>query len=225
MAIALDIIILLIILTTFVSVVKKGFVRTILDLTSFVGAWLAAKFFSPSLSGFFFDGLSKSVSESINNMIAEKIKQNTLPEPLYESNLSAFLEKYNIDINFSAVNNTVDGMVENTVLSITNYLISILSYVLAFIVIFVLVLILFKVASVLFGGIFKLPILNTVDKTLAIILAVIISVIYLLLFIALMQIIMPFLMSVYPQFFNDTVIGNTFIFEYLYNFEWLKFFC
>ena len=225
MAIALDIIIILIVLATFVSVVKKGFVRTILDLASFVCAWIAAKFFSPTLSSFFYDGLNKSVSDSINKVIAEQIEKNSLPEPLYESNLSAFLKEYNININLDSVNNTVDGVFENTVHTISNYLISILSYALAFIVIFVLVLIAFKIASVLLGGIFKLPILNTLDKSLAIILAVIMSVIYLLLFIAFMQIIMPFLMSVYPQSFNDVVIGNTVIFEFLYNFEWLKFFC
>ena len=100
----------------------------------------------------------------------------------------------------------------------------ILSYAVAFIAVFILTIIAFKIASVVVGGIFELPVLKTINKTLALVLAVVMSLFYVLLFIAFMQIILPYLISVYPDIINNDVINKSLIFDYLYNCEWIKIF-
>jgi|GEM_PF-5559790 len=218
MAFLLDFFVILIIASTVFTVVKKGFVRTVIDFASVICALVVAKMFSSSVSLFFYDGLQKVVSGKINDIIGKLIQDNNLPKNLESGELFNFLSKYNGDL---ADKVTVD-VVENTADVITQYLVGILSYALAFLLLFILTVIVFKVASFVLGGIFELPILKTVNKTLAFILAIVISFVYVLLFTAFMQIIVPYLSSVYPDVINSEIINKTVVFGYLYNFEWVK---
>jgi len=219
-SIFLDLIVVLIVFSTMYTVIKKGFVRTVIDFASVICALIASKIFANPLSSFFYGILEKVTSKKINEIIENLIRENNLPKTLEEGELFEFLSKYNIDLA-----NKVSGeAVESTMNVITQYLVGILSYAVAFIVVFILTIIAFKIASVVVGGIFELPILKTINKTLALVLAVVMSLFYVLLFIAFMQIILPYLTSVYPDVINNDVINKSLIFDYLYNCEWIKIF-
>ena len=218
MSIILDLIVIIIVALTMCAVIKKGFVKTVLDFASVICAVIVAKIFAPEISLAFYNGLYDAFSLKIKEGVRAMIAENGLPEALEVENLSAFLEKYN-----SKLLERVSGeLIESTVNIITKHLVALLSYGLAFMLVFVAVIIVFKVVSALLNGVFKLPILNQINKTLAVFLSVIIAFIYVLLFVAFMQIMMPLLSSVYPGLFGESVIENSFIFNYIYTFEWVE---
>ena len=215
----LDILVCIIVFSTLFVVVKKGFVRTVLDLTSVVAAIILANVFSSRLSEFLYDGIFKSLSNVFNKAVSALLDNNNLPDLLESDKISSFLQKYN-----SGLSNKINGgFAQETADYIAGQLVGLLAYVAAFLLIFAATVIVFKLASVVFGGIFELPVLKTVNKTLAFCLGVIISAFYVLVFVAVMQIAMPVLNSVYPDIFNAAEIDKTYIFRFLYNFEWIDF--
>ncbi len=220
MSIALDLIIVLILGLTFFLVVKKGFVRTVIDFASVICALIFSKLFTPVLSSIYYDGLYGTLADKTEEMVTSLIEQNSLPELLQAEQLTEFLSKYQPglaeELNVSFIKNSAH--------MITKPIIALLAYGLAFLTIFILTLILFKIISVLAGGIFELPFLKQVNKAFAFIPATLLSILYVVLFIALMQLLVPFISSVYPDVINADIIDKTYIFGYLYNLEWLEIF-
>ena len=220
MALFLDILVFLIVVLTMYKVIKKGFVRTVIDFISVIGSLIIAKIFAEPVSSFFYKGLNKVASEKINEIIEGMIKENNLPNNLEADELFKFLNKYNVDL----VDMISSDAIENSVNIIAQYLVGILAYAVAFLVLFILSVVSFKILSLVLGGVFELPILKTVNKSLALVLAVVVAIVYVLLFIAIMQMIIPYFSSVYPEFINAEIIEKSFVFDYLYNFEWIKIF-
>lgn len=220
MAIALDLAVILIFAVVVVVVVKKGFVRTVLDFASVVCALIFAKIFSPLLSNIYYAALYDGVSEKLAEKISELIENNSLPEALKLDRLTALISKY--DSGFA---DRIKGdTITDSARLIAQPLVGLLSYALAFLTIFVASLIIFKIISVLVGGIFTLPVLRTVNKSLAFLLGLVLGAAYAALFVALTQILTPFISSYYPDVINPDTISNTYIFGYLYNLEWIKIF-
>ncbi len=219
MALFLDIAVVLIIVITFVVVLLRGFIKTILDFASVVFAIVFAKMFSASFSNMFYASFNRFFSEGIGNVVSNFLSKNELPEFLEQENISELLGKYNIElaniINTENINNGFQVIVESIV--------GLLSYAVAFLLIFVITIIAFKILSLILCKVFKLPVLKTINKTMSLILAVVMCFVYLNLFIAFMQIIIPVVSSVYPETINATVIESTYLFKFFYGFEWIKF--
>ncbi len=147
------------------------------------------------------------------------MEKNELPTALNQDNLLGVLEKYNIDL----ANNIFSKNINNGIQVIVESIVGLLSYAIAFLLIFILTIIAFKILSIVLSTVFKLPGLKTINKTLSFVLGGGMCFIYINLFVALMQILTPVLTSVYPEYFNLSVVEETLIFEFFYNFEWIKF--
>lgn len=219
MSVLFDLIIVAIVFVTIYTVVKRGFIKTVIDLVSVFVSLILAKMFSPNLSEYLFGVFGERFTDKLNSAISAMIEDNSLPSVLENENISAYLQKYSTDLS-EKINSEV---LESTVESISYTLVGLISYAVAFMIIFFVAGIAFKILSVVLSGIFKLPVLNSINKTLAFILGVVIAFIYVLIFTAFVQIAWPFLSSYYPEYINSDVVEKTFIFKYIINFEWLKF--
>lgn len=219
MYIILDIIVVLILGLTVYTVTKRGFVKTVFDFGSLIAAIIISKFFSPALSEFFYDSLYSRISTAIGNGLRSLLDTGGLPDNLEIESLTALFEKYNIELKEIIPNDSTEA----TVQFIAQNIVSLLAYALAFILIFIVSLVALKIIALLIDGVFKLPVLKTINKGLGFVLGIISAAIYVLLFVALMQLAVPYLGSVYPEVFSQGAIDNTFVFRYLYNFEWVQF--
>lgn len=220
MAIALDVAVLLIIVVTFIVVMIRGFVKTVLDFASVVFAIIGAKLFAAELSDVFYKPFYNSFSEGLREVVKNIIEKGDLPALLEQHNVSEILGRYNAPLADS-INS---GLIEDTVLNIVQNVVGLLSYAIAFLLIFIVVYIICKLLSLLICAVFKLPVLKTINKTLSFFLALLMIFVYLNLFVAFMQIAVPIIASAYPDVVTLDTLNNTFLFKFFYNFEWIKFF-
>lgn len=217
MSVALDVIVFVIIGLTLFFVIKKGFVKSLLELLSVVCSLIIAKIFAPNVSEYFYGFLRGSVGTKIEEAFRQLV-ENTESSAAANENIVSLVEKYNLDFLKISESTGAESAISEFAESVTG----IISYCLAYLLIFVAILILFKLLTPLICLIFKLPVLKTLDKTLALVLGVVLTVIYLTVFVAIMQLLMPSLSGIYPDMFGEDVISNTFVFKYLYNMEWLN---
>lgn len=219
MSIVFDLIILLLVGVTLYVVVKKGFVKTVFDFATVIASVIIAKIFSPKLSDYFYEKLFEGVSEKIKDVVTDLIEKKGLPEFLQSDKISQFLTKYNADL----AEKLKADFIGDTVEFISGHVVAILSYSLAFVIIFIAALIILKIVSVVVCAVFELPVLKSLNKTLAFLLGVVLAVIYVLIFVAVAQLLIPVLSPLYPNIFSEGLIDKTFVFKYLYNFDWIDF--
>ena len=93
----------------------------------------------------------------------------------------------------------------------------------AFFVVFVAVSIVFRFVVNFISGIFKLPILNSINKILGFVLGCAKALIFVFLFIAILQLASPLLNNAYPELLGHETVQSTFVFKYIYNIKWLNF--
>ncbi len=98
-----------------------------------------------------------------------------------------------------------------------------LSYAIAFATLFAILSIVLNFLTVFISGIFKLPILNSLNKTLGLLLGCVKALIFMFLLAAIIQLAAPFINDAYPNVYIDEIIQNTFIFKHIYNFHWINF--
>jgi len=220
MAIVLDSIVVLIILGTVISVVSRGFIKTLLGFCSVIFAVIFGKIFSPVVSTWLYDILYRGTFDGINNVVSDLISENKLPSLLELDSVSNTLSKYNPELATEINSRVTDNMAQ----AISENIVGLLSYAVAFLVVFILTVILFKILGVILSTIFKLPVLNTINKVLSLGLGCVMAVVYLMIFSAFMQIVLPVVSSVYPEVINMTTVESTVLFEFFYNFEWIKLF-
>ncbi len=96
------------------------------------------------------------------------------------------------------------------------------SYAIAFATVFAVITIILNVLTMFISGIFKLPILNSLNKTLGLLLGCLKSFVFLFLLAAILQLAAPFMNDANSAVFSDEIIQNTFIFKHIYNIEWLN---
>ncbi len=212
MALFLDLTVVLIVALTMYFVIKKGFVRSLLELLSVICSLILAKMFAAPVSQIFYKFLQGVISPKVEELINNLLKTDSLPETLHNDALGRLLSEYGVMF--------IDR--ENTTSFLSDSFTAMISYCLAYLLIFVGVMLLFKFATPVVCAVFKLPILRTANKLLSLVLGIALSVLYLLLFVSLMQILIPLLSSVYPESINSAVIEKTYIFSFIYNLDWIK---
>ena len=200
-------------------VVKKGFVKTVFDFATVIASTIVAKIFSPKLSNFFYEKLFEGVSEKIKDVVTNLIEKKGLPEFLQSDKISGFLSKYNAGL----AEKLKADFIGDTVEYVSGHVVAVLSYSLAFVIIFIAALIVLKIAAVVVCAVFELPVLKFLNKTLAFLLGIVLAAIYVLIFVAIAQLLIPVLSPLYPDIFGEGLIYKTFVFKYLYNFDWIDF--
>lgn len=220
MYLLLDLAVIFIFVLTVFLVTKRGFIKTVFDFGSLICAIIIAKIFTPAISALFRNTLYNKVSGTLKDVLESLMEKGELPDNLQKDSLGELLNKYNISLSGSASAETAEELLDYVV----NNIVELLSYAIAFIAVFVIALIALKLAAFALDGIFKLPLLKTINKGLGFVLGLITATIYVLLFVAVIQLTAPYLGSIYPEVFGTSAINRTFIFEFLYYFEWVQFF-
>ena len=143
-SLTLDLAIVLISIITIAVVISRGFIKTILDLTSVIFAIFFAKFFASTVSSVFYNFFYKSFSDSLKKIIDNLISKNELPVVLDQDNILGILKKYNINLANTIISENIDNGIQVIVESV----IGLLSYAIAFLLIFILTIVAFKILSI-----------------------------------------------------------------------------
>ena len=199
-------------------VIKRGFVKSVMHIVSFVGSLIVAKLFTPVVSPLFYDLLNDRFASKMNEAVGNYLKNNS--KTLAEGNdtLSKLIQRFDISLSESA-----DALSSGSE-KLTSMLISAISTALAFIVVFIVAFIAFKLLTLLLQATVELPGLKTVNKALGAVLGVVLGFLYVLLFTALLQLIIPFMSSYHPDVLNESMVEKTHIFKFFYNMDWIGIF-
>ncbi len=152
-------------------------------------------------------GFVKSVLD-IASVIISIVLSNLLSPPLAEVYFPFFMNQINGN----------EGS-----LNCPEAVVKLFAHALAFVTIYVVLTIILKILTLIISGIFKLPVLKSLNRTLGLLLGIAKAFIFVFLFVSIVQLIVPFMTDTQSGFLNEEIIQNTFIFKYLYNIKWIKF--
>lgn len=220
----LDAILIIICIAVIATSIKRGFVRTILSILSSVAAILLSVVFTPAVSDFFYDkfmlsaitgGISDTVRSLAGNGSSEGIEEmfTSMPEAL-----SDILERYNVsegtvsDMLTSAQNGTID--IDAVCETIASPIATTISNALAFILCFIVAIILLKIVISIVDTIFKLPILNSVNRTAGLLLGLALAVIIIFVYSSAAVQLVNSLGAVSPELFGEKVIEDSVIVKF-----------
>ena len=220
----LDAILIIICIAVIATSIKRGFVRTILSIISSVASILLAVVFTPTVSNFFYDkfmlsaitsGISDTVRSLAGNGNSEGITQmfDTMPEAL-----SDILSRYNVsdktvsDMAESAQNGLID--IDTVCETIASPIATTISNVLAFVICFIVALIVLKIVIAIVDTVFKLPILNSVNKGAGLILGLALAVVIIFVYSEAAVHLVNSLGALSPDIFGEKVIEDTVIVKF-----------
>lgn len=220
----LDILLIAICVIVLVTSVKRGFVRTILSIVSSIAAVLLAVVITPSIASIFYDNfMLKIITDGIMGTVqslagsgdAESLVAmlETMPEVL-----DGIISRYNIsDETVSAMLEAArngDASIQSICETIASPVASMISNVLAFAVCFIVAVIVLKIAIAVIDGIFKFPVLNTVNKAAGLILGIVLAVVIIFVYSPVAVQLVDALGAVSPEMFGEDVIENTIIVKF-----------
>ncbi len=220
----IDAILIIICIVVITLSFKRGFVKTVLSLVSSIAAVLISVVFTPTVSRMLYDkfmlsAITKGIRSTVNSLsssdtseaIAEMLE--TMPEAL-----SDMLERYKIDAK------TVEGLLESAKAgdasvqsiseSIASPIASTISNVVAFAGCFIVALIILKILILIIDTVFKLPILNSVNKGAGLLLGAAIAVVIIFVYSESAVQLVNALGAVSPEIFGEKVISDTIIVKF-----------
>ncbi len=181
----LDGIVALIIAIFIIVFAKKGFSKAFFGLLSGViavavaivlsgpvGTFVSEKWVAPALSGFVEETLSESAKDYSENVYGEEKDTNELNEKDYEGvidsisgKIEAFMSvvgisKENLKEIYADAAASAEGKLKYFANHLTETVALGLSKILSFVVIFIAAILILKLLSVIFDGLFKLPVLK-----------------------------------------------------------------
>lgn len=215
--------IIICVVTVFVSV-KRGFVKTVLSLLSSVAAIFISVAFTPMVSSFIYDkfmlsaitnGIYDTVKSLAGNGTSEGISNmfETMPEAL--ANL---LERYNVgedainSMTDSAISGSAD--IQSICETIASPIATTISNALAFIACFIVAIIVLKILVSIIDAIFKLPVLNSINRTAGLILGLVLAVVVIFVYSVAVTYLVTSLGAISPEFFGEKVINDTVIIKF-----------
>lgn len=224
MSILIDLILVVIISMSIFSGYRKGLIRSVMNLVTFIAAFVSAWLFYPVLGNYYKDNIFLSkitqiVQDAFSALIHNGIDTIDL-ETLFNDKPQAFTD---IISRFSAnglnIENYYSEQIEQGARNITENISSYiadpiavtLSNILAFITIFFAVVIILKIFTFLLDIIFKLPVLNTLNRALGLGLGAICGLLYVLVISTILKAISPALEVLLPDIYNSSMISNSII--------------
>ncbi len=200
MAIALDLIILLIIVFTIIGAAKKGFIAAVFDFLKFIVSVIVAWIFKGHISTYImgteiFSGAKESVTQSVTTAFAnagENISAEEMLGVLTEENPGIVKLMQTLGISYekieSWIENTATSGSENAASYAVQHIIEpaakICSDVIAFIVIFIVSLIALWICQKILCKIFELPVLRQFNRLGGVIIGIICAFLYVSLFVS-----------------------------------------
>ena len=223
----LDLLLLVIVLTTVIRCTTRGFVKSVVHLVSIVAALVVAYSFTPQLAGWLetevlADRITETVADSIRSLAAKGSEGFDLSRLFADmpADFTALLERFGADPealaarfgDMSAVNAAAaDSMAR----AIAEPVVSGLANVCAFVALFVGAMLVCTLAGALLGLIVKLPVLRTANRFLGFLLGLLCAALLAWGFAEAAELVMGYLHSVDPATFDADIIEHTLIVKHL----------
>jgi len=225
MAIAIDLILVVILAACLITGYKKGLIDSVINLLGFFAAVILGYWMSGPLGDyyyriFFHQAIAESYETSLSASAADGTTLSELIGSLPQA-LIDFLDK--IGINAALFEQTytegVSAADEQIRRSIAEFVAQptaqILSNILAFLTVFIVVLLALGIAKLILNLIFKLPILRTLNKMLGLLLGGVVGLLYVQVLSFILHAALPFLYTLQPTVFPAGLASQTFVFRYL----------
>lgn len=219
----LDLIIVLLFVLFLLIGIKRGAIKTLLNLVSvalsvFLSCVLGSNIAGWTYDVFFKNGIIQGVENTISQTgAADAVKKaiNSIPDFIFNA-ISVF------GVTKDSLLSETEGAVSSTQTGITNAIESVISPVLTSIISFFLIIILFILFIVLFkflirliNSLFELPILHMFNKALGGVLGIIEGAVFVFLFVVLIKIVLPFTGDDF--FITQQMINESIIFKAMYD--------
>ena len=184
MSLILDIILIAVFAAFVFAAVKKGFIRTLLELVAVVAALVLAYQFSPMASQAVFDGmLEKNITSSIETQISNNVDTATaakkaelaldaIPDFAVSLADAAGVDIDNIKNKISSENLSAESVANELVEKIAEPIITGALTIIFFILLACVLIIVLKIAAAKISKLFKVPIVGTADKLLGAVLGI-----------------------------------------------------
>ncbi len=218
----LDLIIILIFVIFVLIGIKRGAIKTLLNLISvclsvFLSSVLGSNISNWVYNVLFKNGIIQGVNNTLNQTdVADAVENaiNSIPDVVYNA-LSVFgVTKESLLLQTEGAVNSTQSSIANVVEGVIRpILTSIISFFLI-IILFILLLVLFKFLIRLINGIFELPVLHTFNRMLGGILGAVEGGAIVYMFVLLIKIILPFAGDDF--FITQQMIEESIIFKTMY---------
>ena len=224
MNVLFDIIIVVIILFSVMLGYKRGLVKSILSVLSFVIAFITARIFSPQLSEylysrFIYNSFVYTAAERIEQFLTPNIDLNTLANnPAPPESFVNMIQGYGFNLQYiqNWIGQAGADNTEFVAAQLAEPLAQQFSFFLAFLIILVLVLILLKIAGNIIDSLVKLPGLNFLNKTGGTAIGFVYGLALCWIIVFLASYVMPYLMSTGTITSWDDIREGTLVFRWFH---------
>ena len=228
MNIAIDIILALVIASCVISGWRKGFVKAVMNLTSFLIAGVGAYLFCSIPSDYMYsEFFLPKMTDMIEKSILSGSTGQTLAE-LFNSKPRFFTDILNRYSTVGEVESFYNAGESVSVTDISSFMASpiarTVSNILGFALIFIVLLVALSVLTLILDKACKLPVLKSANALLGIVSGAVLGLFFAWLIAAVIGGALPHLSKAYPEAFEPSVLESSVVLKWLYNFNPLTLF-
>lgn len=218
-----------------ISGVRRGLIRSVINIVTLAAAVICAYTFMPSVSAYLHETLiGESVSAPIEDALTGMAGGNESGlAQLFDDSPAALSElagRYNTELADvvayyeKAVSEGAQELFENLSHYISDTVAETVSNASAFLLIFFAVWLVLKLAGALLDLIFRLPVLSTLNRTLGLFFGIICAFLYMSVLAVVIVNTIPALTSVFPEQFSSASVENTVVLRWIYQYNIFAFF-
>lgn len=221
MSLFIDILLLVIIVTTVIGGYKRGFIKSVMNFASAVLSFFAAVYFTPYLSAYlrnnvFLKRISDNIAETLASLLgvgtAERSTEqlfNDMPDALVN-----IADRFGVDLEtFAAEFSSPESATAETVKlmsdAIADPVATAISSALAFITIFVIVNLILRIITSILDVVFELPVLRQLNSLAGLVFGVFSAVLYAVVLSSVLVSLVGALHSIDPALFSEELIEKT----------------
>lgn len=225
----LDVIVIAVMAASIIYGYKNGFVKSLMSLASGVVAVFVAYTFTPMLSTwlnvkFILGAISKGIAETFAS--AAKAAGEAAGEVVYDltkmfenPQINTIIERFGSDSD--SIKALTDGseivsyeIIESMATKVAGPVASTVSTVAAFFILFIASTLVLKIATAIIAGVFKLPVLKSMDKALGILSGVVGAVVLGWAISLAFEVALSALVTVAPDLVSENTFNNTIIVKF-----------
>ncbi|MBR4880574.1 MAG: CvpA family protein [Clostridia bacterium] len=223
MNLAIDIILAVVIASCVITGWRKGFVKSMMNMISFVLAGIGAYIFGFIPADYMYTKVFlPKLTSIIENSILSDSTGMSLAE-LFSSKPEFFVDILNRYSTVSDVESYYNSGTQLSVTDISSYMASpiarTISNILGFALVFVVLIIVLGIVTVILDKVCKLPVLKTANKLLGILSGALLGLFFAWLIAAIVGGVLPHLSNAFPDVFDPMIMENSIVLKWLYNFN------
>lgn len=219
MSLAIDIFLLCVIILPMIGGIRRGFVASVMGILTFAAALVCAWLFTPALSAYYLETVfmarvSKVVGDAIASLLSSGLDLGSLFSDLPEA-FTSLTDRFGADISRLSSYYTIQesGGASDVAGKVAGFIAQpvaeAVSDVLAFLTIFVGAVIILKVISLILDLIFKLPVLNALNRFAGFIFGAGCGYLYASIFAVILVASAPALTALLPEYFSAAAFDGS----------------